>query len=86
MGSIVLERGRERRVGWWSKVVSLLGGEKGKWFVNNLKLSLGNGLSLSFWEGPWAGATSMREKFTRLFHLSEQKNELVREVGEWANG
>lgn len=48
-GHICLERGRGVRGGWWSKIVRLLNGVAGKWFTDNLRLNLGNGLNTSFW-------------------------------------
>lgn len=82
-GCFSFRRGGGRRSGWWSKIVTLLGGENGKWFVDNLSMRLGNGLSTSFWEGPWMGAVSIRDRFPRLFHLSEQKEIMVGEMGVW---
>lgn len=46
---------------------------------------LGDGRNSSFWEGAWAGDTTLREKIPRLFHLYLHQDRMVAEMGNWTN-
>ncbi|KAL8469023.1 hypothetical protein ACS0TY_032010 [Phlomoides rotata] len=46
---------------------------------------LGDGTNTKFWEDYWGEGENLREKFGRLFRLSEQKEALISEVGKWVN-
>lgn len=46
---------RHRKSGWWGKITSLVEGNEGAWFWERVKLSLGDGSTVRFWNGAWAG-------------------------------
>ena len=54
-------------------------------FFQHLKLSVGNGNKIRFWEDQWAGNFSLKEKFPSLFRLSTQKSAMVSAMG-WFEG
>ncbi|KAL6564833.1 hypothetical protein OROMI_016283 [Orobanche minor] len=43
----------------------------------------GNGLKTSFWEDRWAGESTLRARFPRLYELSLDKESSVHEAGVW---
>ncbi|CAI8594931.1 unnamed protein product [Vicia faba] len=48
-----------------------------------LSLRFGSGSLTSFWKNTWVGDSSLHLRFPRLFQLSEQPFNFVREVGSW---
>ncbi|KAL8552289.1 hypothetical protein ACS0TY_001111 [Phlomoides rotata] len=47
---------------------------------------LGDGTETKFWDVRWGEGVCLRERFGRLFRVSEQQEALVSEVGNWENG
>ena len=46
-------------------------------FLHNLKLSLGNGTKIRFWEDQCVGHFTLKDKFPSLFRLSTQQSALI---------
>ncbi|KAL8551460.1 hypothetical protein ACS0TY_000527 [Phlomoides rotata] len=44
---------------------------------------VGDGGKTSFWDERWVGDVYFRRKFYRLYNLSEDKEKMVGEMGEW---
>jgi len=54
-------------------------------FVQNLKLSVGSGTRIMFWEDQWVGNFTLKDKFTSLFSISTQQTALISTMG-WFEG
>lgn len=52
-------------------------------FVDRCIFMLGKGNSILFWQVIWIGDSNMRSIFLDLYELSDAKNEVVAEMGEW---
>ncbi|GKV14191.1 hypothetical protein SLEP1_g25095 [Rubroshorea leprosula] len=48
--------------------------------------TMGEGNDTLFWHEKWCGDMSFKEKFNRLFRLAENKDVLVKNMGEWRDG
>jgi hypothetical protein len=66
---------------WWkdlrgieSAAISL------NWVSGGLNRKIGNGVTTSFWLENWIGGVTLRDKFPRLFSLSNQKEATISEV------
>jgi hypothetical protein len=55
------------------------------WFTKAVKKKVGNGLLTSFWNDPWIGDQSLRQRFPRLFGISTQKDEVIGNLGHIAH-
>jgi len=67
--------GREESV-WWREIVRIydgLGSALENWYVDNVRLKIGNGLNTLFWLNRWVGDVPLRVRYRRLFDLSENK-------------
>jgi hypothetical protein len=69
----VREGGRE--VSAWWRAISALRSEE--WFQGNISQVVGDGKSTLFWTDTWLGGVYFRDRFTRLYDLSEFKEESV---------
>jgi hypothetical protein len=68
---------------WWKDLVGLQSVDSLiNWISEALEKKVGNGSSTRFWEEKWIGDTVLKEKFPRLFSLSEQKELAVSELLE----
>lgn len=47
---------------------------------------VGNGKKMKFWMETWTGEVRLRDKFQRLYNLSEQKQSMISEMGKWSEG
>lgn len=67
---------------WWKDVVNL--GDYGgpNWFNSEIKRKVGNGWTTSFWSDRWRGDKCFRLKYPRLYSISNQKEALVRDMGD----
>ncbi|GAU48540.1 hypothetical protein TSUD_282920 [Trifolium subterraneum] len=66
---------------WWkdiSKLESVAGSIT--WISKALERRVGNGRSTYFWLEKWIGGSTLRDKFSRLYSLSEQKQVLISDV------
>lgn len=68
------------------KIVSMVEGEENGWFWEKMTQRLGDGRDALFWEGAWAGNSSLKALFPRLFLLSTNKKGTVKEMGRWVSG
>lgn len=85
-GSVRLVGGRPRCwSGWWRGVIENGMGEKGKWFWQELERKLGDGGDTSFWHYLWLTDLPLKDKFSRLFNLSKDKEVVVGTMGSWVN-
>ena len=46
---------------------------------------LGEGNEVRFWKDIWVEGSQLKEGFSKLFHLSVQKNVVVSNMGHWEN-
>jgi hypothetical protein len=82
------ERGRLCEAGrkgstWWREIGRIregVGALGGGWFGECISRKVGNGLDTFFWTDPWLGGFTLRERFRRLFDLSENKSNIVAEM------
>ncbi|GLT65802.1 hypothetical protein SLA2020_382120 [Shorea laevis] len=73
---------------WWKAIWRLdkeIESKEG-WLLRELEKDIGEGNDTLFWHDKWCGDVSFREKFNRLFRLSENKEMLVKDMGEWREG
>ncbi|KAL8552344.1 hypothetical protein ACS0TY_001153 [Phlomoides rotata] len=54
-------------------------------FRNDFRKSVGNGKDTLFWHDEWLEGESLKNKFPRLYRLSNQKNEHIGDMGSWIN-
>jgi hypothetical protein len=66
---------------WWKDLVGLDNSVTSlNWISDALVKKVGNGVSTRFWEERWIRDLILKEKFPRLFSLSEQKEQLIGEL------
>jgi hypothetical protein len=88
-GDRVLGNGRLEPSGsmcssWWRDICNL---DQGVGWFNQLAFKkLGSGNSIKFWKDTWLGDQSLEQRFPRLFSISTQQDETVREMGSRTNG
>jgi hypothetical protein len=69
---------------WWKSICQL---ERGAdWFVQSVRKKLGSGNNTKFWKEVCVGEQSLEQRFPRLFSISTQQNNFIREMGRWENG
>jgi len=57
---------------WWQDVCRIFDKvELGNWFDCRCHWSLGDGRSVNFWEDRWVVGQVLKEKFPRLFSISQ---------------
>ncbi|XP_057770246.1 uncharacterized protein LOC130990064 [Salvia miltiorrhiza] len=78
-------RGRVRD-GWWSRIISVIGGSGESWFLDNICIKVGDGNNTKFWSHKWVGSMPLKFVFPRLYHLCVNKEALISESGTWENG
>jgi hypothetical protein len=62
---------------WW-KDINLIGSNLGtNWFARSVKRSMGNGASTSFWLDIWVGNSPLKDRFPRLYSISNKKDAMV---------
>jgi hypothetical protein len=65
---------------WWRDICSIGSNLGINWFSHNTYKKLGNGRLTSFWWDTWVGALPLKDRFPRLFSISNQKHASVAEV------
>lgn len=80
------ERRAGRETGWWKRIVKLVDGIDGKWFWDKVERIIGDGKDTFFWDDKWAGGSSLKARFPRLFHLCRNPGAKISEMGDWAQG
>lgn len=53
------------------------------WFTSELSRKVGNGANTSSWDMAWKGTITFRDKYPKLFVLSNQKEAKVGELGDF---
>lgn len=72
---------------WWKDLHLLCFGDgPGAWMEEGLKRKLGEGNDVNFWFENWTGLGSFCDIYGRLFALSSQQNEVIKDMGSWSNG
>ena len=67
---------------WWRDLAKVCGRRSlDNWFDSNNKWIMGDGRRVKFWEDAWEDDKPLRDKFLRLFSISECKDRVVAEVG-----
>ena len=68
---------------WWRDLKNaLLHSHQGQVIQNGLKWKVGSGDKIKFWEDKWiCGKETLAEKYPRLYLISSQQNQLIRQVG-----
>ncbi|AES89497.1 hypothetical protein MTR_4g076130 [Medicago truncatula] len=77
--------GREGSV-WWKDIASIRDGSSsmlGSWFLDSLRLRLGNGVDTLLWLDRWVSDVPFCEKFRRLYDLSDNKLANVAQMFQW---
>lgn len=85
-GGLVSIRRGSIKSRWWREIVNLGAGKSGRWLWENLEKKVGDGEGTNFWNDVWAGESSLRNQFPRLFHLSRSKDKCIKEMGAWVEG
>lgn len=70
---------------WWRDICKLFLGSNGDGMCRDFTRHLGEENNTSFWHDIWACEMSLKDKFPRLFLLSNQKNCRISEMGSWGN-
>lgn len=52
----------------------------------NLKILVGDGCDIDFWNDDWTGSGSLKMYFPRIFVLAVVKSGLVSNIGRWKRG
>jgi hypothetical protein len=65
---------------WWKDLCSTGVNLDTNWFGRSVKRKLGNGMNSSFWVDVWVGSSSLKDRFPRLFSISNQKEAMVAEL------
>ena len=86
-GAIFPSTALSRGTGTWHNIKKVLLERKntGQTFLKHMKLSVGKGTKIRFWEDQWAGHFTLKDKFPSLFSLSTQKSAMISSMG-WFEG
>jgi hypothetical protein len=71
---------------WWSDICSIGTNLDNDWFRQGVVKKLGNDVNTSFWCDIWVGDVPLRDRFPRLFSISNQKEMSVSSVRRDLNG
>jgi len=73
--------------GWWRELWRLdkEGDLQREWWSSNIIKRVGDGGKTIFWGDPWVGGSCLKDKFPRLFALSNKKYSTIAEVRTWVN-
>ncbi|WJX66076.1 hypothetical protein P8452_50669 [Trifolium repens] len=69
---------------WWRDVCLLEGDSR--WFSTAVGRKVGCGDTTLFWDDQWTGTQTLRQRFPRLFGISTQKSEVIRNLGIFVDG
>jgi hypothetical protein len=62
---------------WWKDLCSIDTNLDTNWFAHSVFKKLGNGANTSFWNDIWVGEVPLKDRFSRLFTISTQKENTV---------
>jgi len=83
---MVVKLAYERQSWWLHDLCKVCGvGAQSNWFDKSIKWSLSDGSKVRFWEDMWVEDDSLRDKFPKLYTISQCKDCVVSDLGEWAN-
>jgi hypothetical protein len=68
---------------WWKDICNLQGDRR--WFEQATAKKVGDGGSTSLWCDSWLGNFSLRDRFPRLYSISNMKEVKVADSGYWEN-
>nr|KYP44579.1 Putative ribonuclease H protein At1g65750 family [Cajanus cajan] len=74
---------------WWNNIIKASKSgkrEKREWFQEGIRRIIGDRKETYFWKQPWCERTALKDTYQRLFSVSEQKNELIADMGNWVGG
>ena len=54
-------------------------------FTKHIRMKLGDGSKIRFWEDPWLQEGTLKDTFPLLYKISRQKSELIGRMG-WFEG
>lgn len=68
---------------WWCDIFKLCFEDDGGtcWFDVGVRRRVENGCATRFWKDTWCGGTPLNVSFQKLFHLSLQKIETIKNLG-----
>ncbi|PNX59297.1 putative TIR-NBS-LRR resistance protein, partial [Trifolium pratense] len=69
---------------WWKDLCSLDSNDG--WFRTAVGKKVGRGDATSFWNEVWIGNQSLRQRFPRLFGISSQQNDVIKDMGRMMDG
>ncbi|KAL9662535.1 hypothetical protein QQ045_027368 [Rhodiola kirilowii] len=72
----------------WKDILKIVKGnsEVALAFKEGLKLKLGRGEKISFWEDVWLGERALKDQYPKLHQLAVNNKTSVREMGDWIGG
>lgn len=65
---------------WWKDIMKMDRGGDGSWFNEEGSRKVNNGNTTSFWWTKWRGFTTLKDKYSRLFSISNQKEAKIAEI------
>lgn len=72
---------------WWKDLhASCFDASSGGWFEEGIQRRIGEGNDTQFWNEKWLGVDCLRDLFGRLFILSMQQNNKIKDMGKWYRG
>ena len=80
-----IEYGQRRCQSWWWRDLCIIceEGQTESWFNKQVSWKVGNGKDVRFWDDPWLGGVSLKQKYPRLHLISEDKEKRIHQVGLW---
>ena len=79
-----LREGDSHSSAWWRSLCRIregVGEGVGRWFDSNIRRVVGDGRGTYFWHDTWVGEIPLKNKFSRLFDLSVEKECSVEKMG-----
>jgi len=69
---------------WWKDLCKVCDSkQQGNWFDSRLLWSLKDGRNVKFWKDRWVDCKVLKEEFSRLFTISQYKDNEVFDVVDW---
>lgn len=71
---------------WWRDLSRVYGvGLEEKWFDKNIEWKIGDCAQIRFWGDRWVGEDSLASNYPRLYHVSNNEQATLKEMGIWEN-
>ncbi|MCH81833.1 putative non-LTR retroelement reverse transcriptase [Trifolium medium] len=71
---------------WWKDICSMGTNLNLNWFAQQVVRKVGNGANTTFWYDKWVGDMVLKDKFPRLFTISNRKEAMVKDLVMEADG